>query len=99
MKETINMFHSYGHGVVDHVILLNLEYIEEADRWVGFCAELGTSTYGETLSEAREELRDAVKLQLDEIDKLGYVWDFLQDNHVVISNVAVHESGFSLAQV
>lgn len=99
MKETVTLFYSYSDRV-DHVILLNFEYIEEDGRWVGFCIELGTSAYSDSLDHTRQELRDAVTLQLDSLDTLGHVWEFLRDNHVSISGAdQVLEPGFSLATV
>ena len=46
------------------------------------CLELGTTTFADTLDELRKEISDAVTLQLDEIERLGFIEEFLRDHSV-----------------
>lgn len=97
MRETIIYRHHPPDGTEDYLIQLTLEYAQEQGQWVGVCIELNTSAFSATLEDAREELRDAILLQLSETEKLGFVWDYLRDNHVAVHQVAaVATPGFSL---
>jgi len=97
MRETIIYRHHPQDGTEDCLIQLTLEYAEENGQWVGVCIELNTSAYSATLDGARGDLRDAILLQLSETEKLGFVWDYLRDNHVAAHQVAaVTTPGFSL---
>jgi predicted RNase H-like HicB family nuclease len=83
------------------VIVLTFEYSEESGKWVGVCLELGTSAFADTLEQVREELREAVELQLNEMERLAHVQDSLEENHVRIvqlgSNTTPREAGFAVA--
>lgn len=63
-------------------LVLTREFQQEDDRWLAECVELGSATYSSTLAEAREELAEAVVLQLSEVEELGFLGDFLRDCRV-----------------
>ncbi len=98
MRDTATVIHRNTEGSPDYVIVLTLEFSQESDQWVGLCLELGTSTFADTLDQTRVELQDAVELQLNEVERLGYIQDYLAENHVRIVPVdAVNTSGFAVA--
>jgi predicted RNase H-like HicB family nuclease len=101
MYETVQYFYIGDGRFPDYLILLNLEYSQEDDKWVGVCAELGTSTFADTLEELRHELREAVQLQLNEVNRLGFVQEFLRDHRVpqivIRPTDSSQDSGFVLA--
>ncbi len=100
MRDTVTVIHRNGQGSPDYVIVLTFEYSEESDKWVGVCLELGTPAFADTLEQVREELREAVELQLNEMERLTHVQDFLAENHVRIVQIdpgTSPETGFAVA--
>lgn len=63
-------------------VILNVSLREEERRWLGECVELGTATFANTLNELRMELVEAIMLQLNQVEELGFVEDFLRDHGV-----------------
>jgi predicted RNase H-like HicB family nuclease len=57
---------------------------QERETWVGVCHELGTSAYAASFEEALGELKEAVALQLSEIDRLGFLVEYLKDRQVPV---------------
>lgn len=68
-------------GIVTSVTL-TFRFKQEGPYWVGVCSELGTSAYGHTLSEAERELGEAIELQLNEIERLGFLEEYLRHHNV-----------------
>lgn len=102
MREQAAYLHRGNQGNYDHVLTLTLDYVEESGQWVGVCLELGTSTFAESLETVRLELREAVELQLNELERLRVVEEYLRDNHVPylpIEPAASREPGFVAAGV
>ena len=98
MRDIATVIHRNGQGSPDYVIVLTFEFSQESDQWVGLCLELGTSTFGDTLEQTRLELQEATELQLNEVERLGYIQDYLAENHVrVVPIDAVTTSGFAVA--
>ena len=65
-----------------NIIVLTEEYEEYDNKWIGTALELGVSTYADTLDEARRELGDAIELQLNEVESLGFIDEYLQEHNV-----------------
>ncbi len=82
MRETATVIHRNAQGSPDFVMVLTFELSREADQWVGLCLELGTSAFSDTMDQTRQELGEAVELQLNEVERLGFVQDYLADNYV-----------------
>ncbi len=102
MREQAAYLHRGDKGVYDHILTVTFDYVEEAGQWVGVCLELGTSTFAESLEATRMELREAVELQLNELQRLCVVEEYLRDNHVpyfLIEPGSSHEPGFVAAGV
>ena len=101
MRDTVAVIHRNGQGSPDYVIVLTFEYSEEAGKWVGVCLELGTPAFSDTLEQVREELQEAVELQLNEVERLAHIQDFLEENHVRIVQIGTgttpQEAGFAVA--
>ena len=66
------------------VIVLTMEYSEESDIWVGQCLELGTPAEAPTSKELRQELVEAVHLQLEQVQELGFIDAFLRNHGVAL---------------
>ncbi len=99
MRDTATVIHRNTEGSTDYVIVLTFEFSQELDRWVGLCLELGTSTFADTLDQIRLELQEAVELQLNEVERLGYIQDYLAENHVRVVPVDAVDSTCGFAVV
>ena len=98
MRDTATVIHRNIEGSPDYVIVLTFEFSQQSGQWVGLCLELGTSTFSDTLEQTRLELQEAVELQLNEVERLGYIEAYLDENHVRIVPIdAVNTSGFAVA--
>ncbi|MDV2989061.1 MAG: hypothetical protein P3T54_02715 [Dehalogenimonas sp.] len=69
-------------------IQLTLEFSREGRRWLGRCRELGTSTFGRTLTEADAKLREAVDCHLNTLEEVGERERFFRDHHIVVRPAA-----------
>jgi predicted RNase H-like HicB family nuclease len=81
MRESFLVVRYDGAGP-NIALVLTREFQQEDDRWLAECVELGSATYSSTLAEAREEIAEAVVLQLSEVEELGFLEDFLRDRRV-----------------
>ena len=89
MRDTIiAIHHEKGIGSPDFVFSLTFDLEKEGEQWTATCLELGTSTFGDTLDEAKKELQEAVTLQLDEMERLGFIADYLEENRVSVIRFA-----------
>ena len=77
MQESITIIHADGRGFSDYAVTLTYAYTQEAGQWVGVCEELGTSAFSDTLAQAQVELREAIELQLNEVERLGYIREYM----------------------
>ncbi len=97
-RESIHVFHRDARGVPDYSVALICTYTLEADQWVGVCEQLGTPAFAETLEQVRLELQDAVQLQLNEVERLTDVREYLEESGVSIFPVIHAEpTGFAVA--
>ena len=64
------------------IVVLTADIDEYEEQWVGTVLELGVSTYADSLDELRKELSDAILLQLNEIERLGYIDEYLREHGV-----------------
>ena len=99
MRDTTTVIHRNNEGSPDYVIVLTFEFSQESGQWIGLCLELGTSTFSDTLEQTRLELQEAVELQLNEVERLGFIQDYLSENHVRVVPVdaVTNASGFAVA--
>ena len=97
MTESVQVIHSDESGTSDYIISLTLNYYQEAGQWIGFCEELGTSAFADDLKQTQAELREAVELQLNGVERITDVRDYLVDNEVVIQPVKLsRQAGFAI---
>ena len=96
-RETVRIAHRDGSGEYDYAIELTLLYYFESGQWVGVCDELGTSAFADSLEQMKIELRDAVALQLNEIERIADIRDYLVSNQVSKTPIQLpQESGFAV---
>ena len=89
MMDTFVAFHIQD-GSPLKLILLNIDIKQADDVWVGTCLELGTSTFADSVEELHGEIADAVLLQLNEVEELGFMKDYLREHGVAIMQLPDH---------
>ena len=83
-RESFQAFHSKRPGALEYAIAVTCTYSREGNQWVGICDELGTSAFADTLERARIELQEAIQLQLNEVERIADLKDYLADNRVAL---------------
>jgi predicted RNase H-like HicB family nuclease len=63
-------------------IVVNLKFLKEGRRWTAYCIELGTATFGRSIQEANERIREAVLLHLNTLEAVGECERFLKDHGI-----------------
>jgi predicted RNase H-like HicB family nuclease len=53
---------------------------KEGEKFVAYCPKLDVSSCGNTIDEARKNLKTAVRLFLEEADKMGTFEDILKES-------------------
>ena len=53
---------------------------KEADTYIAYCPELDISSCGNSVERAREMLKTAVRLFVEEAEKLGTLQDILEES-------------------
>lgn len=74
-------FVASGKNITGYIVL-TFEYHKEGNTWVVNCRELGTSTFGRTLSAAKERIRDAIICHLNCLEDVGERERFFRENHI-----------------
>lgn len=64
--------------------MLQLEFdgiiFKEGETFVAYCTKLDVSSCGNTIHEARKNLKTAVRLFLEEAEKMGALEDILKES-------------------
>lgn len=63
-------------------VVLTFEFRKEGRRWTACCEELGTATFGRSLTEAEERLKEAVSLHLNTIEDVGERERFFKEHNI-----------------
>lgn len=73
-------------------ILVTFKFYEEDKKWIGVCEELGTSTFGSNLIEAKKLLIEAVLCHLNTLDDVGERERFFLENSIKFYKHKPHET-------
>ena len=96
-RETVRVAHRDGLGEYDYAIELTLLYYFESGQWAGVCDELGTSAFADSLEQMKIELRDAVALQLNEMERISDIREYLGSNQVSTTPIELpRQAGFAV---
>lgn len=60
-------------------IVIRAEIFREGDVYVGVCPDLDVSSFGETIEEARQSLREALEAFSEECEAMGTLTDVLEE--------------------
>ena len=94
----ISFSHVDDQGVPDFWGSLSVEFMQEDDQWVGVCRELGTVAHADTLDQVQEELNEAIGLQLNEMERISDVREYLNQNQVEVEPIpSPLGAGFAVA--
>lgn len=63
-------------------VTLTFQFRQDGKRWLARCEELGTSTYGRTLKQAKAELHELVTLHLNSLEATGERERFFETHHI-----------------
>jgi len=63
-------------------IVVTLKFRKEGRRWTAICEELGTATFGRSIQEASERIKEAVLLHLNTLEEVGERERFLRENGI-----------------
>lgn len=68
-------------------IILTSKFNKKGRRWTAYCEELGTATFGRSLTEAQGRLKEAVLLHLNTLEELGERARFFRENKIRLYRV------------
>lgn len=60
-------------------IVIRAEIFREGDLYVGVCPDLDVSSFGETLEEAKQSLREALQAFIEECGAIGTLVEVLEE--------------------
>lgn len=63
-------------------IVVTFEFRREGRRWVAYCEELGTATFGRSIPEAEKKLEEAVLLHLNTLEDVGERTRFFKEHSI-----------------
>ncbi len=91
MQETFHLWR-YVNSEPKGFVHLTFSYEKAGEIWVGECLELGTATEAASIEQAKLQLAEAVKLQLDQMDEMGYIDGFLREHNIPLYPVKTLEN-------
>jgi len=63
-------------------VVLTFEFRKIDRRWTAYCKELGTATFGRSLPEADERIKEAVLLHLNTLEDVGERERFFREHNI-----------------
>jgi predicted RNase H-like HicB family nuclease len=65
--------------------MIEIEYdiivFQEENTYISYCPELDVSSCGKSVDQAKEMLKEAVRLFIEESEKMGTVYDILSESN------------------
>jgi predicted RNase H-like HicB family nuclease len=65
-------------------VIFTLKFQKQGRRWTAYCEELGTATFGRSLPEADQRLKEAILLHLNTLEDVGERERFFKENNIEI---------------
>ena len=63
-------------------VVLTLKFHKQGRRWTAICEELGTATFGRSLPEADQRLKEAVILHINTLEDVGERERFFKEHNI-----------------
>ena len=67
-------------------IQLKLEIFREGDLYVGICPALSVSSFGDSIIEAKESVREALVAFIEECNEMGTLIEVLEESGFIWEN-------------
>jgi len=67
---------------MDGYVVLTFAFEKIDRRWTAHCKELGTATFGRSLTEAEKRLEEAVFLHLNTLEEVGERERFFKEHNI-----------------
>ncbi len=64
---------------------------KEGDQFVSYCEELGTSSCGDTIEEAFENIEEAVEVHLDALEEVGELGRVFRERAIEVHQLPLSE--------
>lgn len=72
-------------------VVLTLKFQKQGRRWTSYCEELGTATFGRSLPEADQRIKEAVLLHLNTLEDVGERERFFKEHNILLHHVKPRE--------
>ena len=66
-------------------VVLTCVVEKEGDQFVSYCEELGTSSCGDTIEEAFENIEEAIEVHLDALDEVGELGRVFRERDIEVN--------------
>ena len=63
-------------------VVLTLKFQKQDRRWTALCEELGTATFGRSLPEADQRLKEAIILHINTLEDVGERERFFKEHNI-----------------
>lgn len=63
-------------------VVLTLKFQKQGKRWTAYCEELGTATFGRSLPEADQRLKEAIFLHISTLADVGERERFFKEHNI-----------------
>ena len=63
-------------------VVLTLKFQQKGRRWTAYCEELGTATFGRSLPEADQRLKEAILLHINTLEDVGERDRFFKEHNI-----------------
>jgi predicted RNase H-like HicB family nuclease len=63
-------------------VVLTLRFQKQGRRWTAYCEELGTATFGRSLPEADQRLKEAIFLHINTLEDVGERKRFFEEHNI-----------------
>jgi predicted RNase H-like HicB family nuclease len=65
-------------------VVLILKFQQKGRRWTAYCEELGTATFGRSLPEADQRLKEAIILHISTLEDVGERERFFKEHDIIV---------------
>jgi predicted RNase H-like HicB family nuclease len=65
-------------------VVLTLKFQQKGRRWTAYCEELGTATFGRSLPEADQRLKEAIMLHINTLEDVGERERFFKEHNIQV---------------
>ena len=72
-------------------VVLTCVVEKEGTQFVSYCEELGTSSCGDTIEEAFENIEEAIEVHLDALDEVGELGRVFRERAIEVQQLPLSE--------